>query len=83
MASSFRHRYWLPALGKAGLTGIHFHDLRHKLRMRSVSKPASTCHMVTCRTSKGQPGRTIGHVMGTVLNDAPRTRFRPARPPRP
>jgi integrase len=27
--SSFRHRYWLPALAKAGLTGIHLHDLRH------------------------------------------------------
>jgi hypothetical protein len=27
--SSFRHRYWLPALAKAGMTGIHLHDLRH------------------------------------------------------
>jgi integrase len=27
--SSFRHRYWLPALAKAGLAGIHIHDLRH------------------------------------------------------
>src|SRR5258705_4877621 len=22
-------RVWLPAIGKAGLTGVHFHDLRH------------------------------------------------------
>jgi len=27
--SSFRHRYWLPALAKAGLTDIRLHDLRH------------------------------------------------------
>jgi integrase len=27
--SNFRRRFWLPALSKAGLTGIHFHDLRH------------------------------------------------------
>ncbi len=27
--SNFRRRVWLPALGKAGLTGVHFHDLRH------------------------------------------------------
>lgn len=27
--SNFRNRVWLPALAAAGLTGIHFHDLRH------------------------------------------------------
>jgi integrase len=27
--SNFRRRVWLPALRKIGLTGIHFHDLRH------------------------------------------------------
>jgi integrase len=27
--SNFRYRVWLPAVRKAGLTGIHFHDLRH------------------------------------------------------
>jgi integrase len=27
--SNFRRRYWLPALAKAGLSGMHFHDLRH------------------------------------------------------
>jgi integrase len=27
--SNFRRRVWLPALEAAGLTGIHFHDLRH------------------------------------------------------
>lgn len=26
---NFRRRVWLPALTKAGLTGVHFHDLRH------------------------------------------------------
>jgi integrase len=26
---NFRRRAWTPALGKAGLTGLHFHDLRH------------------------------------------------------
>lgn len=26
---NFRRRCWLPALTKAGLTGMHFHDLRH------------------------------------------------------
>ena len=27
--SNFRVRVWLPALKAAGLTGLHFHDLRH------------------------------------------------------
>ncbi len=27
--SNFRLRVWLPALQATGLTGIHFHDLRH------------------------------------------------------
>jgi integrase len=27
--SNFRRRVWLPALADTGLTGIHFHDLRH------------------------------------------------------
>jgi integrase len=27
--SNFRRRVWLPALAAAGLTGTHFHDLRH------------------------------------------------------
>lgn len=27
--SQFRQRIWLPALKAAGLTGVHFHDLRH------------------------------------------------------
>ena len=26
---NFTRRVWLPAVGKAGLTGVHFHDLRH------------------------------------------------------
>ena len=27
--SNFRRRVWLPALDRASLPGIHFHDLRH------------------------------------------------------
>jgi|SRR5580658_3331870 hypothetical protein len=27
--SQFRQRVWVPALTAAGLTGVHFHDLRH------------------------------------------------------
>jgi integrase len=27
--SNFRSRVWLPALETVGLSGIHFHDLRH------------------------------------------------------
>ena len=27
--SNFRRRVWLPALGTVGLSGVHFHDLRH------------------------------------------------------
>jgi integrase len=26
---NFRRRVWLPALAEAGLTELHFHDLRH------------------------------------------------------
>jgi integrase len=27
--SAFRNRVWLPAIATTGLTGVHFHDLRH------------------------------------------------------
>ena len=27
--SNFYRRAWLPAVAKAGLSGVHFHDLRH------------------------------------------------------
>jgi len=27
--SQFRNRVWLPALARAGVKGVHFHDLRH------------------------------------------------------
>ena len=27
--SAFRNRVWLPAITATGLTGVHFHDLRH------------------------------------------------------
>lgn len=27
--SNFRRGFWLPALAATGLTGVHFHDLRH------------------------------------------------------
>lgn len=27
--SNFRRRVWLPTLAKVGLSGVHFHDLRH------------------------------------------------------
>jgi integrase len=27
--SNFYRRVWLPAVAKAGLSGVHFHDLRH------------------------------------------------------
>lgn len=27
--SQFRNRVWLPALARAGMKGVHFHDLRH------------------------------------------------------
>ena len=27
--SNFYRRVWMPALAKAGLPGVHFHDLRH------------------------------------------------------
>jgi integrase len=26
---NFRCRFWVPALARAGMTGTHFHDLRH------------------------------------------------------
>ena len=27
--SNFRNRVWIGAVGRAGLPGLHFHDLRH------------------------------------------------------
>jgi integrase len=27
--SNFYRRVWMPAVAKVGLSGIHFHDLRH------------------------------------------------------
>jgi integrase len=39
--SQFRQRIWLPALKAAGLTGIHFHDLRHTGNTLAASTGAS------------------------------------------
>jgi integrase len=40
--SNFRRRVWLPALTVAGLTGVHFHDLRHTGNQLVANKGANT-----------------------------------------
>ena len=39
--SNFYRRVWMPALRKTGLSGVHFHDLRHSgnLHVLSVGSP--------------------------------------------
>ena len=39
---NFRRRVWRPALAKAGLSGTHFHDLRHTV-IRSRRRPGPPC----------------------------------------
>lgn len=39
--SRFRQRVWVPALKAAGLTGVHFHDLRHTGNTLAASAGAS------------------------------------------
>ena len=39
--SNFRRRVWLPALTKAGLPKIHFHDLRHTGNIPTATAGAS------------------------------------------
>jgi integrase len=39
--SRFRQRIWVPALNAAGLTGVHFHDLRHTGNTLAASAGAS------------------------------------------
>jgi integrase len=39
--SNFRRRVWLPALDKAGLPEIHFHDLRHTGNILTATAGAS------------------------------------------
>jgi integrase len=39
--SQFRGRVWLPALREVGLTGTHFHDLRHSGNTLAASAGAS------------------------------------------
>jgi integrase len=39
--SQFRQRVWLRALTSAGLTDVHFHDLRHSGIMLAASAGAS------------------------------------------
>jgi len=40
--SNFRRRVWLPALEDAGLSGVHFHDLRHTGNQLVANKGANT-----------------------------------------
>jgi integrase len=39
--SNFRRRVWLPALTKANLSEIHFHDLRHTGNILTATAGAS------------------------------------------
>ncbi len=38
---NFRRRIWLPALARSGLTGTHFHDLRHTGNMLTAGTGAN------------------------------------------
>jgi integrase len=40
--SNFRRRVWLPALEAAGLSGVHFHDLRHTGNQFVANQRANT-----------------------------------------
>ena len=39
--SNFRRRVWVPALARAELTGLHFHDLRHSGNVMAASAGAT------------------------------------------
>jgi integrase len=45
--SNFRRRVWLPALAKAGLPEIHFHDLRHTGNNLTATAGASLRELMT------------------------------------
>jgi hypothetical protein len=50
--SNFRRRVWLPAIRDTGLTGIHFHGLRH-----TSNTLAACCQGVDMREPSGGRGR--------------------------
>lgn len=39
--SNFYRRVWMPALGKTGLSGVHFHDLRHSGNLLAAAAGAT------------------------------------------
>lgn len=63
--STFRPRYWLPALSKAGLEGLRFHDLRHTAVALWIEAGASPLEIAR-RAGHSSPAVVLqryGHLM--------------------
>jgi integrase len=64
-ASNFRQRVWSPALRRAGLDGLHFHDLRHSAAALMIEAGA---HIETIKRRLGHSSiRVTSDVYGSLL----------------
>ena len=79
---NFRRRVWLPALTKAGLPGVHFHDLRHTGNALTADEGAnlrelmermghsSTRAALIYLHSSGERQRTLAEAVGKTARAA-------------
>ncbi|HEV2371912.1 MAG TPA: site-specific integrase [Streptosporangiaceae bacterium] len=61
---NFRRRFWLPALAHVGLTGVHFHDLRHTGNDLSASAGATLREMMD-RMGHSSPRAALIYMHGS------------------
>ncbi len=86
--STFRNRVWIPAVTATDLKGVHFHDLRHRLRannlvaetganlrelMERMGHASSRAALIYLHSSPDRQ-RAIADAIGTrAINDLGRT----------
>lgn len=81
--SNFYRRAWLPAVARAGLSGVHFHDLRHpgntltadagaNLRelMDRMGHSSTRAALIYLEHSSGERQRTLADAVGEAARAA-------------
>jgi integrase len=67
--SNFRRRVWAPAVGRVGLAGLRFHDLRHTAGTQAAVAGATTKELMA-RLGHSSPRAALIYEHATAERDA-------------